>query len=362
MKPIIAVPATLALVYRAWSRKSLTPVGIVAAAVTAVVHALHPCSAPFAFLVVFFLSGTYVTKIKHDVKSRLTVSSSGSLGGEGARTHVQVLANSVVASILILLDLGRSHQENRPESYCFPYGGDYFMVGITAHYAVVAADTFSSELGILSKSQPRLITSITFRKVPPGTNGGVTVIGLLAGALGAFLIAVTSLILPFCPLDPGDASTKSGFEGGTAWGWREKASWIVAIAICGTLGSVVDSILGGLFQASVVDKRTGKIVEGAGGRKVLVHPGESIITGLEEPSNRDVSRIRVAEDIANTLTSGPSLRKRRSSSSSLGSSPDLEHESRKMEAGYDLFDNNQINLLMAATMSISAMVVASYIM
>lgn len=93
-------------------------------------------------------------------------------------------------------------------------------------------------------------------------------IGLLAGALGAFLIAVTSLILPFCPLDPGDASTKSGFEGGTAWGWREKASWIVAIAICGTLGSVVDSILGGLFQASVVDKRTGKIVEGAGGRKV----------------------------------------------------------------------------------------------
>lgn len=71
-------------------------------------------------------------QIKHDVKSRLTVSSSGSLGGEGARTHVQVLANSVVASILILLDLGRSHQENRPESYCFPYGGDYFMVGITA--------------------------------------------------------------------------------------------------------------------------------------------------------------------------------------------------------------------------------------
>lgn len=64
MKPIIAVPATLALVYRAWSRKSLTPVGIVAAALTAVVHALHPCSAPFAFVVVFFLSGTYVTKVR----------------------------------------------------------------------------------------------------------------------------------------------------------------------------------------------------------------------------------------------------------------------------------------------------------
>lgn len=63
MKQIIALPATLALVYRAWSRKSLTAVGIVAAALTAVVHALHPCAAPFTFLVVFFLSGTYVTKV-----------------------------------------------------------------------------------------------------------------------------------------------------------------------------------------------------------------------------------------------------------------------------------------------------------
>ncbi|PGH07022.1 hypothetical protein GX51_02062 [Blastomyces parvus] len=360
MKPIVAVPATLALVYRAWSRKSLTSIGIVAAALTAVVHALHPSSAPFAFLVVFFLSGTYVTKIKHDVKSRLTVSSAGSAGGEGPRTHVQVLANSAVASFLILLDLRRLRKENQPVSDCFPYGGDLFMVGIVAHYAVVAADTFSSELGILSKSQPRLITSLTFRKVPPGTNGGVTLAGLLAGSLGAFIIAVTSLILPFCPIESADGIAKSGFDGGKAWGWREKAFWIVAVTIWGTLGSVVDSILGGLLQASVVDKRTGKIVEGAGGRKVLVHPGESIITGLEEPSNREGSRIRVAEDIANILTSTPSLRKRRSSS--VGGPPDLEHESRQIESGYDLLDNNQINVLMAGIMSCSAMLVASYVM
>ncbi|KKZ65460.1 pyruvate formate lyase activating enzyme [[Emmonsia] crescens] len=361
MKQIIALPATLALVYRAWSRKSLTAVGIVAAALTAVVHALHPCAAPFTFLVVFFLSGTYVTKIKHDVKSRLTVSSYGSVGGEGPRTHVQVLANSVVASILILLDVHRLHREDQPaSSYCFPYGGGIFMVGIVANYAVVAADTFSSELGILSKSQPRLITSLTFRTVPPGTNGGVTLAGLLAGALGAFIIGVTSLILPFCPVNSEVGLTKSGFEGGEAWGWREKAFWIVAVTIWGTLGSVLDSILGGLLQASIVDKRTGKIVEGAGGRKVLVHPGESIITGLEEPSNREGSRIRVAEDIANILTTGPSLRKRRSSS--LGGPPDFEHESRKIESGHDLLDNNQVNLLMAAIMSVSAMVVTWYVM
>jgi uncharacterized membrane protein len=63
MKAIFAVPATLALMYRAWSHKSLTPSGIVAAGVTAIAHAYHPWNLPFVLLVVFFLAGTRVTKV-----------------------------------------------------------------------------------------------------------------------------------------------------------------------------------------------------------------------------------------------------------------------------------------------------------
>lgn len=63
MHPYIAVPATVALVYRAYSHKSLTPPGIIVAAVTAVIHAIHPWSAVFALLVVFFIGGTSVTKV-----------------------------------------------------------------------------------------------------------------------------------------------------------------------------------------------------------------------------------------------------------------------------------------------------------
>lgn len=63
MKPVIAVPATLALVYRAWSRRSLTPAGILAAALTAAAHAYHPWNLPFALLCIFFLAGTRVTKV-----------------------------------------------------------------------------------------------------------------------------------------------------------------------------------------------------------------------------------------------------------------------------------------------------------
>jgi uncharacterized membrane protein len=63
MKSIVAVPAIAALVYRAYSRKSLTPVGIFTAFATAVVHAVHPWSVFFALLAVFFLAGTTVTKV-----------------------------------------------------------------------------------------------------------------------------------------------------------------------------------------------------------------------------------------------------------------------------------------------------------
>lgn len=63
MKPVIGIPAVAALVYRAWARKSLTPLGLVVAAISATAHALHPWSTPFALIGVFYFGGTKVTKV-----------------------------------------------------------------------------------------------------------------------------------------------------------------------------------------------------------------------------------------------------------------------------------------------------------
>ena len=149
------------------------------------------------------------------------------------------------------------------------------MFHANRNYAAVAADTFSSELGILSTRKPRLITSPSFREVPPGTNGGVTVIGILAGFLGSLTIALTSaIVLPFCVVGATSTAGKifgdnqPGLEGGSGWGWQEKLMWIGAVTLWGGLGSLLDSILGGWLQASVVDARTGKVIEGLGGKKV----------------------------------------------------------------------------------------------
>ena len=152
---------------------------------------------------------------------------------------------------------------------------DHVILRLYSHYAAVAADTFSSELGILSESKPRLITSWNLRQVPPGTNGGVTLLGTLAGLLGALTMALTSaILLPFCtPRNTSSATymaALSGLSGGTTWGWREISSWIVIMTLWGGVGSLLDSFLGGWLQASVIDVRTGKLIEGSGGQKVCL--------------------------------------------------------------------------------------------
>jgi len=214
------------------------------------------------------------TRIKHDVKSQLTVSAnahggSDTASGSTTRTHVQVLCNSVFASGLMLahwwftMGTGNGGDQERR----FEIGKrweDALMVGVMTHYAAVTSDTLSSELGILSKSPPRLI--YTLQTVPPGTNGGVSLTGLLSGISGSAIIGLLCIICtPFAP-----SYDTVNF----------KVLLVTVITIAGTIGTLLDSFLGATLQASVVDVKHGKIVESDGGEKVLV--------GHESNSSRKV--------------------------------------------------------------------------
>ena len=92
MNLIFAFLATTFLVVRAVSRNSLTPIGILSAVLTAIIHALHPWNLPFVLLLAFYFLAIRATRVKHEVKAKLTMSSSGAPGGEGARNYVQVYA------------------------------------------------------------------------------------------------------------------------------------------------------------------------------------------------------------------------------------------------------------------------------
>ncbi|TGJ88673.1 hypothetical protein E0Z10_g58 [Xylaria hypoxylon] len=371
MKAIIAVPATLGLVYRAYSHKSLTPFGIFIAALTATIHAIHPWNLPFVLLIVFFLAGTRATAVKKGVKASLTLHAQGSSGGEGPRTHVQVLANSLMASILSLLHTYQLRQRREailsgqsPEgTYCYSWGGDLLVVGIIANYAAVCADTFSSELGILSRTEPRLITSLNLRKVPRGTNGGVTVWGLVAGFLGSMIIITTSLMfLPMC----GD-NTSGKIGGGRPWSMSEKVIFAWGMTIWGTLGSLLDSFLGGWLQRSVRDVKTGKIVEGEGGVRVITSvdaqsKSSQVIkktagakAKLVGGEGSDAVESTSAVDDS-TPTKDPYNPKNKHRKPSFGDNK----PARVAETGWDLLDNNDVNFLMAFTMSVGGMIGAGW--
>jgi uncharacterized membrane protein len=63
------------------------------------------------------------------------------------------------------------------------------VVMVDRHFGCCLGDTLASELGILSRSPPVLVT--TFKRVPPGTNGAISVGGTLASMVGGLIMGGT---------------------------------------------------------------------------------------------------------------------------------------------------------------------------
>ena len=94
------------------------------------------------------------------------------------RSADQIVANLLVAAVcgLLAIRVGAAHA---------------WYVAMFAALAEAAADTTSSEIGMASGRQPRLISS--FERVPIGTDGGITSVGTAAGIPAALFIALIAL-------------------------------------------------------------------------------------------------------------------------------------------------------------------------
>ncbi len=160
-------------------------------------------------LLAFFLSSSGLSRAFATRKR--TLSEKFSKGSR--RDAAQVLANGGLAGAFVLAHL------LRPEAV-WPW------LGFAGALAAVNADTWATELGVLSRARPVLISS--GKPVEKGTSGGVTPLGTLATLGGAALLGAL-------------AGALSPAEG----------AWILGSAATfgGVCGSLLDSLLGATRQA-----------------------------------------------------------------------------------------------------------------
>jgi uncharacterized protein (TIGR00297 family) len=207
MPPLIALAVGGACAVLAWRLRWLTLDGAVAAGIVGAA-VLAGGGWPWGLtLAVFVASGSLLTLVGRHRKSQ------GEHTGAG-RTAGQVLATGGLAAIA-----GVAQAFAGPESPWGVYATPVFFGSLAA----VTADTWATELGMLSAQPPVLITS--GRQVEPGTSGGVTAAGTAAGVAGAAAIALCGFL--FTP---------------------PAARLFGAVTVSGIAGMLVDSLLGATLQ------------------------------------------------------------------------------------------------------------------
>mmetsp|Transcript_24866 Transcript_24866/g.41431 ORF Transcript_24866/g.41431 Transcript_24866/m.41431 type:complete len:348 (-) Transcript_24866:92-1135(-) len=303
LRVVLAILIAFALSYHGLKKKSLSASG--ASAAVFVGFSSFVCSYRFGLiLILFYYSSSKLTKIKQEFKA--TVEEDYSIGGQ--RNWMQVLASSFLATVCAMVyfffcgdDQNISFSES---SHSLPLSisesltidkatlSSYLWALYLAHYCTANADTWASELGVLSTHNPRLVTSLFLREVPRGTNGGMSLFGTLASGAGGLFIGVVYVLFAFT------AATTSTIG-------NEKADHtllsnlqlpvLVYSFVCGIVGSLVDSLLGATLQASYYSTERKCIVKN---RKVTgdhSKPDPSIIciSGVEILSNEAVNLLSI---------------------------------------------------------------------
>lgn len=162
-----------------YKRQILDFCGTIAAVLMGIIIVLFADAERLILMVIFLIVGVSATKYRYSYKKLIDVAESK----HGRRNYVNVIANGIVPTAFAVL----WHFTDDP------FVGDLLKVGYIAAVASITADTLSSEIGVLSRSDPILITSL--KRVEKGANGGVSLLGEGAGFLGAIIIGLSAYAL-----------------------------------------------------------------------------------------------------------------------------------------------------------------------
>lgn len=148
--------------------------------------------AAFSILLFFFMSSGIATKYKYKAKAKVNLAQEG----KGKRSWKNVFGSGLVP---MLFSIGIYIARPTGGLTTDPFWSFAMFGGFLGAVATTSADTLASEVGVFSKSKPRLITNLR-RKVPRGTIGAVSLLGeSMAIFAGVFIGAMTVAFAIFAP-------------------------------------------------------------------------------------------------------------------------------------------------------------------
>jgi uncharacterized protein (TIGR00297 family) len=208
---VVAALLTLAFTVLARMVRGVTNSGALAGAFSCFVLYVGGGPGAFAGLITVFALAWITTRLGYARKQKL-----GTAERREGRKASQVLANLGVATACAAASIVSHHRT-------------IFLLAMAAALSEAAADTVSSEVGQAFGEKVRLVT--TWRSVPAGTDGGVSLVGTAAGIAAAGIVSSVCLLGGLLP-----------------------PQWLAISMGAAILGMIADSFLGaGLERRGLVN-------------------------------------------------------------------------------------------------------------
>lgn len=213
MQITLAVIINAVIAYATYSAKQISKSGAIGGFIVGALIFSFTGWNGYVVLVVFFILGTLVTKVKYKEKAEKGIAQED----EGKRGAKHAIANCSAALIMGFIAFLGTLGENE-------WMRALFMAGFTGAFATALSDTASSEIGQAYGKTTILITS--FKRVPPGTEGAVSMEGTVAGIVASLVLALVALVT------------------GVVIGWQG----VVAVVVAAFVGNTVESFIGSTIE------------------------------------------------------------------------------------------------------------------